>query len=133
MSNVTRTGPNGRARRRRKTNGSHCPPDVEPMFGWCSNRIRMLPDADSIIDNRHGPGGDGPAVRFMTRARALAWPVRGLTSGDNPLSVRVRPSSLKRDCNRRTTGAYPVELRNAARPDGQTPRPRQDVRMGHIT
>jgi hypothetical protein len=27
----------------------------------------------------------------------------GLRSGDGPLSVRVRPSSLKRDCDRRTT------------------------------
>jgi hypothetical protein len=27
----------------------------------------------------------------------------GLRSGDGPLSVRVRPSSLKRDCGRRTT------------------------------
>ena len=32
-------------------------------------------------------------------ARVLA----GLRSGDGPLSVRVRPSSLKRDCDRRTT------------------------------
>ena len=32
-------------------------------------------------------------------ARALA----GLSSGDGPLSIRVRPSSLKRDCDRRTT------------------------------
>ena len=32
-------------------------------------------------------------------ARALA----GLSSGDGPLSVRIRPSSLKRDCDRRTT------------------------------
>jgi len=39
-------------------------------------------------------------VRMMAEgARVLA----GLTSGDGPLSVRVRPSSLKRDCNRRTT------------------------------
>jgi hypothetical protein len=29
----------------------------------------------------------------------------GLTSEDDTLSVRVRPSSLKRDCDRRTTGA----------------------------
>ena len=27
----------------------------------------------------------------------------GLGSGDGPLSVRVRPSSIKRDCDRRTT------------------------------
>ena len=32
-------------------------------------------------------------------ARALAE----LRSGDGPLSVRIRPSSLKRDCARRTT------------------------------
>ncbi len=32
-------------------------------------------------------------------ARVLA----GLISGDGPLSVHVRPSSLKRDCDRRTT------------------------------
>ncbi len=32
-------------------------------------------------------------------ARALA----GLRSGDGPLSIRVRPSSLKHACNRRTT------------------------------
>src|SRR5579859_6713579 len=34
-------------------------------------------------------------------ARILA----GLRSADGPLSVRARPSSLKRDCARRTTGA----------------------------
>ena len=30
----------------------------------------------------------------------------GLGSGDGPLSVRARPSCLKRDCDRRTTSIW---------------------------
>ena len=37
--------------------------------------------------------------------REGAGVLAGLRSWDGPLSVRVRPSSLKRDCNRRTTSA----------------------------
>jgi hypothetical protein len=37
----------------------------------------------------------------------------GLGSGDGPLSVRVRPSSIKRDCGRRTTTADGKCLINA--------------------
>ena len=50
--------------------------------------------------------GDSPGSR---RASAFCQWVRvtrasaGLRSGDGPLSVRVRPSSLKRDCDRRAT------------------------------
>ena len=51
------------------------------QLGLCSSR--------SSADPRHGPDRS---------ARILA----GLRSGDGPLSVRVRPSSLKHDHNRRT-------------------------------
>ena len=46
-----------------------------------------------------GPGRARPLAQRTEGARVLA----GLRSGDGPLSVRVRPSSLKRDCGRRTT------------------------------
>ena len=42
----------------------------------------------------------------------------GLRSGDGPLSVRVRPSSLKHDCDRRTTntaGNCPVNVHMKSR------------------
>jgi hypothetical protein len=65
-----------------------------------------------MIDNRHGPGGHVPAGGFTTMTRPGRWhgPAAGTCNrlgharvGDCPLSVRVRPSSLKRDCDRRTT------------------------------
>jgi hypothetical protein len=43
----------------------------------------------------------GTLLLSMEGARALA----GLRSGDGPLSVRARPSSIKRDCDPRTTSS----------------------------
>ena len=51
------------------------------------------------LSPQYGPKQGGSGSQRMEGARALA----GLRSGDGPLSVRVRPSSLKRDCARRTT------------------------------
>lgn len=61
------------------------------MFAWCSlGKALFVPPV--------------PPARLLVRmaaegARVLA----GLISGDGPLSVRVRPSSLKGDLDRRTT------------------------------
>jgi hypothetical protein len=44
--------------------------------------------------------------RFMTKADGRIEDARvlaGLRSGDGPLSIRARPSSIKRDCDRRAT------------------------------
>ena len=44
----------------------------------------------------------GEIVRSGIRAEVRKF-LAGLRSGDGPLSIRIRPSSLKRDCDRRTT------------------------------
>ena len=50
------------------------------------------------------PPAAGPGLAETAAASGpQAGSGRGLRSGDGPLSVRVHPSSLKRDCDRRTT------------------------------
>jgi hypothetical protein len=71
------------------------------------------------------------------------WPGPGLTetrwfrlrlrSGDGPLSVRVRPSSLKRDCGRRTTstgGKFLVNVHARSRLTLEPLRPLRSETMG---
>ena len=50
-----------------------------------------------------------PDIRNSLDAQRL-W--LGLGTGDGPLIVRVRPSSLKRDCDRRTTSTGEKRLVN---------------------
>ena len=57
-------------------------------------------------------------------ARVLA----GLRSGDGPLSVRVRPSSLKRDCDRRATSTGGKCLVNVHAKSRLTPEPLRTLR-----
>ena len=68
--------------------GSSCPP-----------RRRRWMDACETTRQARYTTRDQPAGVQAEAARVLA----GLRSGDGPLSVRVRPSSLKRNCDRRTT------------------------------
>ena len=71
----------------------------EPVLG--DLRTRRMRRKSSILPP--------PQVRMAAEgARVLA----GLISGDGPLSVRVRPSSLKRDCGRRTTSTGEKSLVN---------------------
>jgi hypothetical protein len=56
--------------------------------------------------------------------RALAE----LGSGDGPLSVRVRPSSLKHDCDRRTTSTRETCLVNVHAKSRLTPEPMRTLR-----
>jgi len=55
--------------------------------------------ADRRLAGRLRRATDQKAFTTAKGARALA----GLGAGDGPPSVRVRPSSLKRDCDCRTT------------------------------
>jgi hypothetical protein len=52
----------------------------------------------------------------------------GLRSGDGPLSVRVRPSSLKRDCDRGTTSTGGKYLVNVHAKSRLTPEPLRTLR-----
>jgi hypothetical protein len=47
-------------------------------------------------------------------------------SGDGPLSVRVRPSSPKRDCDRRATGTGEICLVHVHAKSRLTPEPNAD-------
>jgi hypothetical protein len=58
------------------------------------------------------------------KARTLA----GQSAGDGPLSVRVRPSSLKRDCHRRTTSTGERCLVNVHAKSRLTPEPLRTLR-----
>jgi hypothetical protein len=77
---------------------------------------RRRTDADAW--RRSGPDGPRGADREEQRKASrtvhlpaapqylmACRPCAGLSSGDGPLSVRARPSSIKCDCDRRTTGA----------------------------
>ena len=57
-------------------------------------------------------------------ARVVAW----LRSGDGPLSVRARPSSIKRDCDRRTTSTGEKRLVNVHAKSRLTPEPLRTLR-----
>src|SRR5271165_1228692 len=57
-------------------------------------------------------------------ARVLA----GLRSGDGPRSVRARPSSIKRDCDRRTTSTGERCLVNVHAKSHLTPEPLRALR-----
>ena len=65
-------------------------------------------ESRSLMDNMSVPRPAKPSVggRQHHRLPELIGQesLARLRSGDGPLSVRVRPSSLKRDCARRTTG-----------------------------
>jgi hypothetical protein len=52
----------------------------------------------------------------------------GLRSGDGTLSVRVRPSSLKHDCDRRATSTGEKCLANVHAKSRLTPEPLQTLR-----
>jgi hypothetical protein len=69
-----------------------------------TNRCRAWRQWTEQRGIKPGLGRDGVTASCLVwvtaeGARVLA----GLISRDGPLSVRVRPSSLKRDCDRRTT------------------------------
>ena len=51
-----------------------------------------------------------------------------LRPGDGPLSVRVRPSSLKRDCDRRTSSTGGMCLANVHAKSRLTPEPLRTLR-----
>ena len=57
-------------------------------------------------------------------ARVLA----GLRSGEGPLSVRARPSSIKRDCDRRATSTGEKRLVNVHAKSCLTPEPLRTLR-----
>src|SRR5262245_26393813 len=48
------------------------------------------------------PGHDGDHLDYEANGEGAKVQTR-VRSGDGPLSVRIRPSSLKRDCDRRAT------------------------------
>src|SRR5437660_884149 len=52
----------------------------------------------------------------------------GLRSGDGPLSVRARPSRLKRDCSRRATSTGEKFLVNVHAKSRLTPEPLRTLR-----
>jgi hypothetical protein len=54
--------------------------------------------------------------------------VAELSSGDGPLSVRIRPSSLKRDCDRRATSTGEKCLVNVHAKSRLTPEPLRTLR-----
>jgi hypothetical protein len=54
----------------------------------------------------------------------VAW----LRSGDGPLSVRARPSSIKRDCDRRATSTGEKRLVNVHAKSRLTPEPLRALR-----
>ena len=56
--------------------------------------------------------------------RVVAW----LRTGDGPLSVRARPSSLKRDCDRRATSTGEKRLVNVHAKSRLTPEPLRALR-----
>ena len=60
----------------------------------------------------------------LQQSRVLA----GLSSGDGPLSVRVRPSSIKRDSGRRTTSTGERCLVNVHAKSRLTPEPLRPLR-----
>ena len=65
------------------------------------------------MDKPQEPLGSNTSAGSNRPITPVGVRMAGLRSGDGPLSVRARPSGLKRDCDRRTTsggdaeGCYP--------------------------
>jgi hypothetical protein len=84
------------------------------------------------------PTKPGPLRRWARPGRACPHPgpqrkegatiLAGLRSGDGPLSVRARPSSLKRDYDRRTTSTDGKCLVNVHAKSRLTPEPLRTLR-----
>jgi hypothetical protein len=56
MSNAKRTSPIGRTSQESTTHALHVLPGIKYEFELCSNRVRIITRAGSMIDNRHRPG-----------------------------------------------------------------------------
>jgi len=67
------------------------------------------------------------ATAVDTQAKG-ARVVSGLRSGDGPLSVRARPSSIKYDCHRRATSTGKRCLANVRAKSRMTPEPLRALR-----
>ena len=91
--------------------GSHTDEQPRDAPNLCGQPGEMNPRSRTDLNGSGRPHWNLRIRRSSLRpegARVVAW----LRSGDGPLSVRARPSSLKRDCDRRATSTGEKRLVN---------------------
>jgi hypothetical protein len=134
----------GEERRIRTTaGGGRCPRRTRSLRGsragsHTDERLCNFPDfgehpAESCLRPRTDLNGPECLYGYLRIRRSRLWPqgrrvVAWLRSGDGPLSVRARPSSIKRDCGRRATSTGEKLLVNVHAKSRLTPEPLRALR-----